>query len=57
MKDKDNKPEVQENQTDPQHNEQEGNVLGKPFEKLFGDSEGGGALGEDEDADENTADS
>jgi hypothetical protein len=50
MENKDNNdPEIQKKKTDPQQDEQEGNILGKPFEKLFGDSEGEGAVGEDED--------
>jgi len=48
MEEKDKKAEEQQKQTDPQQSEADGNILGKPFEKLFGNSEGEGALGEDE---------
>lgn len=43
-----NREKPQDNLTDPQENEKDGNVLGKAFDAVFGDSEGGGGIGEDE---------
>ena len=51
-KDKNNAPEQSKSEhtkpTDPQENEKNGNVLGKAFDTMFGDSEGGNSLSEDE---------
>ncbi len=46
--DKNKDLENQKNTTDPQQNEIDGNVFGKVFEKLVGDSEGDNSLSEDE---------
>jgi hypothetical protein len=36
------------NTTDPQDNEKDGNVFGKPFDKLTGDSRGDKSMSEEE---------
>lgn len=44
-----NKETEQSKTTDPQEDEKDGNILGTAFDKIFGDSEGGNSISEDED--------
>jgi hypothetical protein len=44
-----NKETEQSKTTDPQEDEKNGNVLGKAFDAVFGDAEGGGSISEEED--------
>lgn len=48
QEDKNKEVQPEEKHTDPQENEKDGNVFGPAFDKVFGDSEGGGGLGEEE---------
>jgi hypothetical protein len=51
MEKSNNSPEEQKKTTDPQEQEKDGNIFGKAADALFGNSEGGGSMSEEEGKD------